>query len=98
MRARQRTWPSIRRRRLSTELLAFARMRTIYPYGKCVSRMDAIMQPKQSSRENDHVCGMSVDPTTSSHRHAHSGHLYYFYSARCQTKFAEQPEKFLSLH
>jgi Cu+-exporting ATPase len=41
---------------------------------------------------------MSVDPTTSSHRHAHGGHLYHFCSARCQTKFAERPEKFLSLH
>jgi Cu+-exporting ATPase len=58
----------------------------------------AIMQPAQSSGEIDPVCGMSVDPTTSSHRHAHGGHLYHFCSARCQTKFAEQPEKFLSLH
>src|SRR5262249_7711909 len=51
-----------------------------------------------SSGEIDPVCGMSVDPTTSSHRHAHGGHLYHFCSARCQTKFAERPEKFLSLH
>src|SRR5215472_1816329 len=92
MRARPRTWPSIRRRRLSTELLAFARMRPIYPYGVCVSRVVAIMQPAQSSGEIDPVCGMSVDPTTSSHRHAHGGHLYHFCSARCQTKFARQPE------
>ena len=56
------------------------------------------MQPAQSSGEIDPVCGMSVDPTTSSHRHAHGGHLYHFCSARCQTKFAERPEKFLSLH
>src|SRR6516162_734936 len=97
MRARPRTWPSIRRRRLSTELLAFARMRPIYPYGVCDSRAVAIMQPAQSSVEIDPVCGMTIDPTTSSRHHTHGGRLYHFCSARCQTKFAEQPEKFLSL-
>jgi Cu+-exporting ATPase len=56
------------------------------------------MQPAQSSVEIDPVCGMTIDPTTSSRRRTHGGRLYHFCSARCQTKFAEQPETFLSLH
>ncbi|HYP11482.1 MAG TPA: heavy metal translocating P-type ATPase, partial [Xanthobacteraceae bacterium] len=55
------------------------------------------MQPAQSSVEIDPVCGMTIDPTTSSRHHTHGGRLYHFCSARCQTKFAELPEKFLSL-
>src|SRR5580693_145451 len=38
MRASPRTWPSIRLRRLSTDVLASDRMRRIYPYGVTVSR------------------------------------------------------------
>jgi Cu+-exporting ATPase len=40
---------------------------------------------------------MKVDSATFAHRYTHSGRLYHFCSARCQTKFAEQPEKFLSM-
>jgi P-type Cu+ transporter len=40
---------------------------------------------------------MKVDSATSAHRYTHSRRLYHFCSARCQTKFAEQPEKFLSV-
>jgi P-type Cu+ transporter len=39
---------------------------------------------------------MKVDAATSPHRYAHAGRLYHFCSARCRTKFAAQPEKFLS--
>src|ERR1044071_3552154 len=35
MRASPRTWPSIRRKRLSTEVLALVRMLLIYPLGVC---------------------------------------------------------------
>jgi P-type Cu+ transporter len=55
-----------------------------------------IMQPAQSSGKIDPVCGMKVDPATSAHRHIHGGRLYHFCSARCLTKFVEQPEKTLS--
>jgi len=55
------------------------------------------VQSAQSSGEIDPVCGMKVDPATSAHRHAHGGRLYHFCSARCQTKFAEQPEKLLAM-
>jgi P-type Cu+ transporter len=56
-----------------------------------------VQQPVQSSDEIDPVCGMKVDPATSAHHHAHGGRLYRFCSARCLGKFAEQPEKHLSL-
>jgi P-type Cu+ transporter len=54
------------------------------------------MQPAQSSGKIDPVCGMKVDPASSAHRHIHGGRLYHFCSARCLTKFVEQPEKTLS--
>jgi Cu+-exporting ATPase len=43
----------------------------------------------------DPVCGMSVDPHTTPHRHAHQGHSYYFCSAGCRSKFAADPAKYL---
>jgi Cu+-exporting ATPase len=43
----------------------------------------------------DPVCGMSVDPHTTPHRHTHHGHPYYFCSAGCKAKFAADPAKYL---
>jgi Cu+-exporting ATPase len=43
----------------------------------------------------DPVCGMTVDPHTTPHRHNHRGHPYYFCSAGCRTKFAADPAKYL---
>ena len=43
----------------------------------------------------DPVCGMTVDPHTSLHRHAYQGRPYYFCSAGCRTKFAADPVKYL---
>ncbi|MBM3530516.1 MAG: heavy metal translocating P-type ATPase [Alphaproteobacteria bacterium] len=44
----------------------------------------------------DPVCGMTVDPHTTPHRHTHQGHPYYFCSAGCRTKFAADPAKYLA--
>jgi Cu+-exporting ATPase len=44
----------------------------------------------------DPVCGMTVDPHKTPHRHTHHGHPYYFCSAGCRTKFAADPAKYLS--
>ena len=43
----------------------------------------------------DPVCGMTVDPHTTPHRHQHAGHPYYFCSKGCLTKFVAEPEKYL---
>src|SRR5262245_66687413 len=43
----------------------------------------------------DPVCGMTVDPHTTPHRHTHQGHTYYFCSAGCRTKFIADPQKYL---
>jgi Cu+-exporting ATPase len=43
----------------------------------------------------DPVCGMTVDPAKSPHRHEHHHHAYYFCSAGCRTKFAADPIKYL---
>jgi P-type Cu+ transporter len=44
----------------------------------------------------DPVCGMSVDPHTTPHRHQYRGRAYYFCSAGCRTKFAAAPDKYLA--
>ena len=46
-------------------------------------------------RATDPVCGMSVDPHTTPHRHQHHGRTYYFCSAGCRAKFAADPGKYL---
>jgi Cu+-exporting ATPase len=44
----------------------------------------------------DPVCGMTVDPHTTAHRHASRGRTYYFCSAGCRAKFAADPDTYLS--
>ena len=50
----------------------------------------------QAQGVRDPVCGMTVDPHNAKHRHDYKGHSYYFCSAGCRTKFAADPEKYLS--
>src|SRR5829696_5913442 len=44
----------------------------------------------------DPVCGMMVDPHKTPHRHSYRGHPDYFCSAGCRSKFAADPEKYLT--
>jgi len=44
----------------------------------------------------DPVCGMTVDPDRSPHRHEHEGTTYRFCCARCRERFAAEPERFLA--
>ena len=43
----------------------------------------------------DPVCGMTVDPAKSPHRHSHEQKTYHFCSAACRGKFAADPDKYL---
>lgn len=43
----------------------------------------------------DAVCGMDVDPATTSHHANHAGESYHFCSAGCATKFTGDPEYYL---
>ncbi len=43
----------------------------------------------------DPVCGMTVDPAQSPHRHDYRHATYHFCSAGCRGKFAADPEKYL---
>ncbi len=53
--------------------------------------------PAQSGTAvKDPVCGMTVDPHTAKHRHAHEGRPYYFCSAKCLEKFAAHPSMYLT--
>lgn len=47
-------------------------------------------------QEIDPVCGMAVDPATSKHRLDHGGTIFHFCSASCQTKFAADPDAYLT--
>lgn len=51
-------------------------------------------QEGQSAK--DPVCGMSVDPHTAEHHSRHRGKTWHFCSARCQSRFEEEPEKYLN--
>jgi len=44
----------------------------------------------------DPVCGMMVDPQKAATRREHEGNTYFFCSARCGERFAQEPEKFLA--
>ncbi len=44
----------------------------------------------------DPVCGMTVDPHKTPHRHDHRHRTYYFCSAGCRSKFAADPAKYLA--
>src|ERR1700733_15771123 len=42
------------------------------------------------------VCGLTVDPATTLHKHDHHAETYFFCSGGCRTKFAADPNKYLS--
>jgi Cu+-exporting ATPase len=44
----------------------------------------------------DPVCGMEVDPKTSTHRAEYRGGTYHFCSARCRERFVAEPERYLA--
>ena len=46
----------------------------------------------------DPVCGMTVDPKTTTHHAECDGATYYFCSAGCRTKFITDPKKYLADH
>jgi len=52
--------------------------------------------PSSASEVLDPVCGMKVNPKTAAQRYDHGGETYYFCSAGCRTKFAAEPQKYLS--
>jgi P-type Cu+ transporter len=52
--------------------------------------------PTSQSKALDPVCGMTVDPQTTPHRHVHHGETHYFCSGGCRTRFAADPAKYLT--
>jgi Cu+-exporting ATPase len=55
----------------------------------------AALTSPASDPARDPVCGMSVDPATSPHRHTLGDRTYSFCGARCREKFAADPDKYL---
>jgi P-type Cu+ transporter len=60
-----------------------------------VDRVDQSLHSHNVDAAIDPVCGMTVDPATSPHRHTHHDHTYHFCSAGCRGKFAADPGKYL---
>jgi Cu+-exporting ATPase len=44
---------------------------------------------------HDPVCGMTVDPAKARHRAEHTGHSYFFCSAKCREKFTADPARYI---
>ncbi|MDZ4857616.1 MAG: heavy metal translocating P-type ATPase [Candidatus Hydrogenedentes bacterium] len=55
----------------------------------------ATLPETSSMAGKDPVCGMTVDPATAKHSHAHNGTTYYFCSESCKKKFAASPDEYL---
>ena len=55
------------------------------------------MAAPTTTAAKDPVCGMTVDPATTPHRHVHRGASFFFCSGGCRTKFAADPAKYLDL-
>ncbi|HUI13511.1 MAG TPA: heavy metal translocating P-type ATPase [Xanthobacteraceae bacterium] len=55
----------------------------------------AARAPGTAAAATDPVCGMTVDPAKTPHRHEYRDHTYYFCSAGCRGKFDANPEKYL---
>jgi Cu+-exporting ATPase len=44
----------------------------------------------------DPVCGMAVDPNAGKPSYQHAGHIYHFCSDGCRSKFAADPDRYLT--
>jgi len=51
--------------------------------------------PASQATVRDPVCGMTVDPATTTHHASLDGHDYHFCCAGCRTKFLADPRKYL---
>src|SRR5262245_17490136 len=110
MRARPRTWPSIRLRRLRQDDFALGCILDAYPHrvylsmsmknhthdhaGGCCHSHAA--NPSAAKTAKDPVCGMTVIIDTAKHTVEHAGHTYYFCSAGCRMKFGADPALYLA--
>jgi P-type Cu+ transporter len=57
----------------------------------------AAQNPKVAQAlETDPVCGMSVDPATTTLHHEHEGRTYWFCNPKCQAKFVAEPGRYLN--
>ena len=54
-----------------------------------------VTAPAPPDQGTDPVCGMRVNPATTTHHFAHGGTTYHFCSAGCRTKFAAEPDAYL---
>jgi P-type Cu+ transporter len=52
--------------------------------------------PATGKEATDPVCGMRVDPETTSHHAGHAGREFHFCSAGCRQKFVADPARFLA--
>jgi len=61
----------------------------------CCGGHGKALQDDAAQKVKDPVCGMIVDPHTTTHRAEHNGHPYYFCSNGCRAKFEADPARYL---
>ena len=54
------------------------------------------IQPENSARSKDPVCGMMVDPAHAKGTALHEGQTYYFCAVSCMNKFKQAPASYLA--
>ncbi len=54
------------------------------------------ISPETGAISRDPVCGMTVDPATSTAHVAHADHDYYFCCRNCAEKFSSDPEQYVT--
>jgi len=64
--------------------------------GGCCGGEHGQAAPEAPALAKDPVCGMTVDPATSKHRHTHDGTTYFFCAARCREKFIADPAAYVA--
>ncbi|MFO0731980.1 MAG: heavy metal translocating P-type ATPase [Nitrospiraceae bacterium] len=70
--------------------------KTAPPKSRSLPMMQAPAPEASPAGARDPVCGMTVQPAAAAATHRHRGTTYYFCCQGCATKFAADPERYLS--
>jgi P-type Cu+ transporter len=66
-----------------------------HDHGCCAAPANEKSKDGGSDPVTDPVCGMTVDPNTTSHHADHGGETYHFCSSGCRSKFVANPSAYL---
>lgn len=87
--------PAGRVRGVSQEEIALLALAEVVTARQKRGHLRAAPEPPSVVFATDQVCGMTVDPLTSTHKAVHAGTTYWFCSAGCQAEFEKDPQRYL---